>query len=291
MTPTVVTAAILTLAAGAAQAQEVMTPERLWQLRRAAAPVASPTGRDVAFTISEFDVRQNSSRTNLYVLPAEGSAAPRRITDLAAVSAPRWRPDGRRIGFLATQDRETQLWEVTPEGRGLRQVSRVEGGIANFRYSPAGTHVSFTRRVQVDPTTAQVYPDLPSANARLIDTLMYRHWDRWHDGRYSHLFVAEYRDGTLGDPRALMAADARYDTPLAPFGGVEQIDWSPDGTRLAYTAKKVAGVDAAASTNSDIYLYSLATGETMNLTEGNAGYDVEPVFSRDGRYVTWLSME
>lgn len=275
---------------GVALTQEVMTPERLWQLRRISAPVVSPSGQDVVFTITEYDVPENRGRTDLYILPVAGGE-PRRLTDIGRVSGPQWRPDGRRVGFLATREGDTQLWEVAPDGSDVRQVSKIEGNIGHFRYAPDGLRVSFTRRVQVDPPVTTVHPDLKGANAKVLDTLMYRHWDRWHDGRYSHLFITDYRDGSLGDPVPVMPADARFDTPLPPFGGVEQINWSPDGTRLAYTAKKIAGADAAQSTNSDIYIYDLKTRQIRNLTEGNLGYDVEPVFSRDGRHVAWLSME
>jgi dipeptidyl aminopeptidase/acylaminoacyl peptidase len=289
ITVVLLTVALLLVHAGVAVAQEVLTPERLWQLRRISPPVVSPSGQDVVFTLTEFDVPKNTSRTDLQIVPVAGGE-PRRLTELSRVSGPQWRPDGERIGFLATREGDTQLWEIRPDGTDLRQVSKIEGGIGHFRYAPTGTHVSFTRRVRVDPAVTTVHPDLPAANAQIIDTLMYRHWDRWHDGRYSHLFVADYRDGALGPPTALMADDARFDTPLPPFGGVEQINWSPDGSRIAYTAKRVAGAEAAQSTNSDIFLYELTSGETRNLTPWNPGYDVEPVFSRDGRYVAWLSM-
>jgi dipeptidyl aminopeptidase/acylaminoacyl peptidase len=286
---TIVALALLSALPAAVPAQEVLTPERLWQLARASAPVASPDGRELVFTISEFDLSENSGRTDLYLLPVEGGM-PRRLTDVGRVSGPQWRPDGRRIGFLAPADGTMQWWEIAPDGAGLRQVSRLDGDLGHVRYSPAGTHLSFTRRVRVDPTVEQAHPDLPRANAHIIDSLMYRHWNRWHDGRYSHPFIAEYRDGTIGEATNLMSG-ARFDTPLPPFGGLDQINWSRDGARLAYTAKQVAGTEAALSTDSNIYLYDLRTGETTNLTRGNQGYDVEPVFSPDERYVAWLSME
>jgi dipeptidyl aminopeptidase/acylaminoacyl peptidase len=287
--PSLVTV-VLMISPAVVSAQEVMTPERLWQLKRAAAPIVSPDGRQFVFTLSEFDVQENSGQTDLYLLPVEGGT-PQRVTDFGGrVSNPQWRPDGRRIGFLAAREDGVQLWEVNPDGSDLRQVSKIEGGIGNFRYAPTGTHVSFTRRVRVGPTIAEIHPDLPKANAKIIDELMYRHWDTWHDGRYSHLFIAEYREGTIGEPLDLMPG-ARFDTPLPPFGGVEQINWSPDGGRIAYTAKKVAGTEAAQSTDSDIYLYELGSGAVTNLTRGNHGYDLEPVFSPDGRFVAWLSME
>jgi dipeptidyl aminopeptidase/acylaminoacyl peptidase len=273
-----------------AAAQQVLTPERLVQLLRVSAPAVSPDGARLVFGVRSTDLAENRGNTDLYLLPTAGGE-PVRLTDWpGSESGQQWRPDGRKVGFLSGKSGSTQLWEIDPDGQNARQVSNVEGGIESFRYAPSGTHVLFTRRVKLDPTPAERYPDLPKADARIIDELMFRHWDTWRNYDYSHVFVAEYRDGTLGGPLDVMPGE-RWDTPLPPFGGIEQVAWNVDGTAIAYTAKKLTSAGAARGTNSDIYLYELASRRTTNLTEGMMGYDIEPVFSPDGRYVTWLSME
>ena len=270
-------------------AQQVLTPERLIQLTRIGAPVVSPDGATLVFGVRTTDLAANRGNTDLVRLPTAGGE-PMRLTDWdGGEIAQQWRPDGRRIGFLSAKSGSMQLWEIAPDGSDPRQVTDLEGGIDNFRYAPGGAHISFTRRVKLDQSTLDRYPDLPKADARIVDELMYRHWDTWRDYDYNHLFVTEYRDGTIGEPMDVMPGE-RFDTPLAPFGGVEQIGWSADGTVIAYTAKKLTGAAAARSTNSDIYLYDVATRRTTNVTQGMMGYDVEPTFSPDGRYLAWLSM-
>jgi dipeptidyl aminopeptidase/acylaminoacyl peptidase len=272
-----------------ATAQGVLTPELLFKLQRVSPPAVSPDGRRVVFGVRTYDLAANAGNTDLFLLPVTGGE-PVRLTDWpGSESEVQWRPDGQKLGFLSAKSGSTQLWEIDPDGTHPRQVSNVEGGITSFRYAPDGSHVSFTRAVKLDHTPVERYSDLPKAEARIIDELMYRHWDAWRDYTYSHLVIAPYRDGALGEPVDVMPGE-RWDTPLPPFGGVEQIAWSPDGRTIVYTAKKLTGAAAAKSTNSDLYRYELATGRTVDLTVDNPGYDIEPVFSPDGRYLAWLSM-
>ncbi|MBK9337160.1 MAG: PD40 domain-containing protein, partial [Lewinellaceae bacterium] len=82
-----------------------------------------------------------------------------------------------------------------------------------------------------------------------------------------------------------------YDSPLRPMGGMEQITWSPDSRFIVYTCRKLSGTEEAVSTNADLYLYEPASGKTLNISAGMPGYDIDPVFSPDGRYLAWTSME
>lgn len=271
-------------------AQDRLTPELLWQLRRVSAPAVSPDGTQFVYGVRRYDIQANRGNTDLFLMSVDGGT-PRRLMDTPASEFNySWRPDGKRIGFLSGQSGSVQLWEMNPDGSGRRRITDIPGGISNFSYSPDGSRMAFTRAVKLDETPSERYTDLPKVDARIIDGLMYRHWDKWHDYTYSHLFVADYDAGAVGQPIDVMEGE-RFDTPLAPFGGREQIAWSADGNKIAYTSKKLTGTAYAVSTNSDIYIYDISTGTTTNLTEGIAGYDTEPRFSPDGRYIAWLSME
>ena len=268
---------------------ERLTPELLWALGRLSDPQVSPDGQRVVYGVSFYDIEKNRGNRDLYSISSRGGAARRITAFLGNEYNARWRPDGRRVGFLSGQSGSVQLWEMNPDGSDKTRITAIDGGISNFLYAPSGRHISFTRNIQLDQTVTDQHPDLPDAEARVIDTLMFRHWDSWHDYAYSHLFVASYRDGKTGAPRDLMESE-HFDTPLSPFGGVEQINWSPDGRLLAYTCKKLSGTEYAQSTNSDIYLHDVESEETRNVSRANPGYDVEPVFHPDGHRVFWLSM-
>ncbi len=143
--------------------------------------------------------------------------------------------------------------------------------------------------VKVKPNIRDKYPDLAHANARGYDDLMYRHWDEWTE-TYTHIFIGEFSKNKLINPRDIMEGEP-WESPLKPYGGMEQITWSPDGSKLIYTCRKKEGLEYALSTNSDLYQYDLATGATKNLTQGMMGYDINPVISPNGRYLAWESME
>ncbi len=267
----------------------LMTPEILWLFGRVGSPRVSPDGSTVLYTVTYYNIEENKSYRDIYAVSVTGGDAKNLSNSSVNESNVSWRPDGKKIGYLSPASGSVQLWEMNPDGTGKRRVTDVKGGITGFGYSPDLSKIYYIKKVKLDKTIYDLFPDLPLANARLENDIMYRHWDEWHDYTYSHIFVADYSKGEVGEGKDIMEGE-RYDSPMKPFGGTEQIAWSADGKLLAYTKKEKFGKEYSLSTNSDVFIYNNETGETINLTKGMMGYDKNPVFSPDGKFIAWESM-
>jgi dipeptidyl aminopeptidase/acylaminoacyl peptidase len=269
---------------------KIMTPEVLWAFGRVSDAQVSPDGKKVVYGVSYYSVEQNKGNRELFVMNADGSGKMQLTKSPESEFNAVWHPNGEEIVFLSAKSGSVQAYAMSVAGEDVRQISVVEGGVSNLAFAPSGDKVFFTQNVKVDKTTADQHPDLPKADGKIIDDLMYRHWDTWEDGNYSHVFVADFVDGKIKNEKDIMPGEP-FDSPLQPFGGIEEINWSFDGKYIAYTCKKLKGKAYTLSTNSDIYLYNTESGETKNMTEGMPGYDRSPFFSKDGKKLYWLSME
>jgi dipeptidyl aminopeptidase/acylaminoacyl peptidase len=268
----------------------ILTPEIMWKFGRVGNPALSPDGKTLAYTITYYNLKDNKGVTDLFVIPTAGGS-PLKLTDeKGSESNPQWSADGKTIWFLSDRSGKSQLWSIAANGEDLKQVSEIDSDINGFWMSPQGDKILYSMDVKVDSITTDRHPDMPKANVRIIDQLMYRHWNYWEDGSYSHIFVASIENGKIGDAKDINEKEA-WDTPMATDFDIAEVQWSPDGKSIAYATKKLVGKEYAVSTNSEIYIYSLETGETKNITEGNMGYDRNPSYSPDGKYLAWWSME
>jgi len=268
---------------------DLMTPEVLWALGRLGGVEVSPNGETILFGISYYNIEQNKGNRELYTMPSKGGEMTKITHTASGEYNAMWTPDGSKIGFLSAESGTMQLWEMKADGTERVQISDIEGGITGFKYAPNQKQIFYTKEVNLVEQVVDVYPDLPKANARIIDDLMYRHWDTWTDS-YSHIFIADYNGTKISNSIDIMEGD-EFDSPLKPFGGIEEINWSPDSKSLAYTCVKKKGKEYTLSTNSDIYIYNLDSKVTENLTVGMNGYDKAPIYSPDGKNIAWSSME
>lgn len=271
-----------------------LTPEALWAMGRIGSSSVSPDGTKIAYTVSYYSVKENKSHLAIYVMNADGTENTLLTTTSANEGEPVWIKGGTKIAFLSAASGSNQIWEMNPDGTERLQLSHYEGDIEGFRFSPDETKVLFISQIKYGERTADVYPDLDKASGIIVDDLMYKHWDEWVQ-TIPHPFVADFNGKEVGKATDILAGEP-YESPMKPFGGIEQLAWSPDSKQIAYTCRKKTGKEYAVSTDSDIYLYNLESKETRNLckedaNDKNKGYDTNPKFSADGQYIAWQSME
>lgn len=267
----------------------ILTPEVLWSFGRLGEVAVSPNGEKIAYTVSYYSIEQNRSNSEVFVMNVDGTNN-QQITKTSAHEFNLAWVNDDLLAYLSTEGETAQIWTINPDGKNSKKISSFESDINGFSISPNGDKILFISEVKIDDAVADIYPDLPKSSGLMYDDLMYRHWDTWEDGYYSHIFVADFTGDKVLNAKDIMPNEA-FDSPLKPFGGMEEISWTTHGKGIAYTCKKLSGKEYAFSTNSDIYLYKLESGETTNLTEGMLGYDKQPVFAPDAGKMIWSSME
>ena len=270
-------------------ADGLMKPETLWYFGRIGEYKVSPDGKNVLFNVTFFDIEQNKGNKELFLINLKTKEKTQLTSTPFGEFNPEWKDMGETFGFLYPDDSgEIQLFEMDIQGKNKKQISFIPGGIGGFDYSPDLKNILYLADVPKTITTAELHPDMPEANVRIINELMYRHWDQWVES-YTHIFIAPY-SAKITEGTDIMKGE-EWESPVRPFGGLEQITWSPDGKSVVYTCRKLKGLAYSKSTNTDLYQYHLDTKSTVNLTEGMNGYDMNPVFSPDGKMLAWESME
>ncbi len=288
-----------------------MTPETLWAMGRIGGASASPDGKTIAYQVGYYSVKENKSHQMLYTVSADGKRQQALTTTAASETDAAWINGGKRIAFLS----KGQLWSMNVDGSDRRQLTKSDIDIEGFKFSPDEKKVLLIKSLPYHESIQKNPDDLPLATGRVVTDLNYRHWDHYVES-VAHPFVANVTENGVDNGKDIIDGEP-YECPMAPFGGIEQLAWSPDSKTIAYTCRKKTGVDYAISTDSDIFLYDVATGSTKNLckpegykapevdattslknqavnkqeSDVNVGYDTNPQFSPDGKFIAWQSMK
>ena len=298
-----------------------LSPEALWAMGRIGGASVSPDGTQIAYNVSYYSVEENKSHTVIYTLNTDGSNETLLTTANSSELSPKYIKNGDKIAYLAAdEDGVMQLWQMNTDGSSRQQLSHGSRDIEDYAFSPDEQKVLVIHSVELPNKggLAGGYADLPKATGRVIDEAMFRHWDEWTES-VPQPFIYQFNGEELSadDPIRILG-DELFECPMKPFGGIEQLAWSPDSKQVAYTCRKKTGREYAISTDSDIFLYDIETGTTKNLCKPadyqapkdtdytrslknqavnaadddfNVGYDTNPSFSPDGKYVAWQSME
>ena len=287
---------VLTVGGSVAYAKHAITYEDLAKVQRVSDPQLSPDGRWIAYVVGVVDLASNKVNRHIWLVPAEGGAPQQLTHGQGSDTRPRWSPDSNSLAFISTRGGNSQVWITPRRGGEARQLTSLATEADGVTWAANRNQLIFTSRVYPDCTDDACNARRVKAakdskvRARLIDSLLYRHWDFWRDGKYSHIFVVSAAGGT---PRDL--TPGAYESPTWFLGAPDGYAISPDGMEVCYTSNRstgLAGQPAGAwTTNDDLYLVNTQTGETRNLTPGVHGSDAAPQYSPNGRFIAYTSQE
>jgi len=260
------------------------TVEDLLKVRRVADPQISPDGKHIAFTVGDVNLDANRVINQIYVIGIEGGEAKRLTNGDQSATSPRWSPDGKKIAYTTG----SQIWVMDDDGEHKEQITKISTDAASPVWSPDSKWIAFTSDVHPDcqdddcNKRKDESAEKSKVKAHVTERLLFRHWNEWRDIKRTHVFVVSSRGGSARD---LTPGD--FDSP--PYAAATGTDFafSPDSTELAYVRNP--DTVEAVSTNSDIYLLPINGGQARIITSNNRGYDVGPVYSKDGRYIVYRS--
>lgn len=292
---------------------DLMTPEVLWAMGRIGAVSASSDGSKIVYNVTYYSVPQDKSRSVLYLMDVKTCQSTQLTNDSNSESSAVFFDNDRQILFLCGG----KLCAMNIDGTNRRELSttKADEDIDEFLLSPDESKIVLIRQVENTSSIQKNPEDLPKTTGMVINDMMYKHWDHFVK-TIPHPFVADFSTSGVGQETDVLDGEP-YECPMLPFGGVEELSWSPDSKQLAYTCRKKVGKAYSMSTDSDIFLYDLATRNTTNLCKPagwvepetddtrsyedqainqlsedcSVGYDQDPQFSPDGKYIAWLSME
>lgn len=294
-----------------------LTPELLWSMGRIGSTVLSPDKTNILYTVTTYNISENRGYSAIYILNSETKETKKLTVNTSkSESDANFIENGRKIVFLCADDNGTsQLWMMNTDGSNRKCISSEKTDVNGYLFSPDEKNVVLIHDVPTERSIIKNDDDLPKATGMVINELMYKHWDRYVRS-VPHPFIANFDGSQVTNARDILDGQP-YESPMCPFGGIEEFAWSPDSKSLAYVMRKKTGRDYAISTDSDIFLYNLETGKTKNLCKPenykapivnatsslkhqiqynenedyNLGYDDKPKFSPNGKYIAWTSMK
>jgi dipeptidyl aminopeptidase/acylaminoacyl peptidase len=273
------------LAAAAWAQKKPFDAQALWKLSRISDPQLSPDGRTVAFVVETPDVEANTRPRHIWTVPLDGVVARKLTTEGMRNERPRWSPDGKRIAYVSDRGGSQQIWLMDPDGKNAQQVTNLATEASGVVFSPDGKNLVFTSSVYPECkdeacNKAKVEAAAKSkVKARVYTGLLYRHWNRWDEGRRDHIFVIPVEGGTARD---LTPGDR--DAPAYQLAGPDGYAVSPDGKELVFTRNP--DEVPAVSTNNELYVVPLEGGEPKKITN-NPADDTSPAYSPDGKYIAY----
>lgn len=269
------------------QNKHAITVDDLWAMKRITSFDVSPDGNLIAFSVSTYSFDANRGNSDIYLINSDGSNLRAFKNSDKNELEPKFSPDGLSLSFT----RDSQIIVADLSGSNEKQVTDVYSGASDFEWSADGKKILFVSSVYPDCQTQDCIKQKDEAKeeskvkAEIYSSLMFRHWDSWRGEKRSHLFTLDVESGNFSD----LSEGSKEDVPPLALGSANDFNFSPDGSEIAFTMNPT--FTSAVSTNNEIYLLSMTSLKTPKLISISAGNDCQPVYSPDGKYLAWTSME
>jgi len=267
-----------------------LTIDDVTMLSRVGAPTMSRDGHWLVWAQRETDLAGDRGRYDLWRLDLTKPGAP----PAKLVADPNVdETDPQIVGGLVYYAADDAIWSVPVTGGSARKLSSFKGGFSGFKVAPTADRVLVWAdrkpgAPSLEPAVAKKDPN--AGEGRTYDQLFVRHWAAWSDGTRSQLFVLPLTTNAIPGNGVAIEGGLIGDTPSKPFGGGEELAWSPDG-KTVYFALREAGRIEPLSTNLDIFAAPAdGSARPVNLTADNKATDTQPAVSPDGRKLAYLAM-
>ena len=272
-----------------------LTHETMWMMKRVGAPVPSPDGKWVVFSLVEPAYDDKDQVSDLWIVPVDGSAKPRRLTSTkGGESGVAWSPDSRRIAFAARRegDEVGQIYglDVADGGEAVRLTS-LSTGARSAQWRPDGQAILFVSTVYPgaadDDANKKIAAERKAQKyrVRVYEKFPIRNWDKWIEDTQAHLFVQTAQPGAKA--KDLLAAtklvsERGFAGRVSDSG--EELDpvWTPDGDAIIFVASTNRDAAAYANTNTSLFRVAASGGEPVRLTTSNDSF-TNPSFRPDGK--------
>jgi len=260
-----------------------------YAVKSVGSPQLSPDGKTIAFTVTEYDLRDSTKDGQIWLMASDGSNLRQLTSNDETVSHPRWSPSGKSILYVAKDSitDKKQSYSINVDSREVTQLTSFAMGVSSPSWTPNGKSLVFTSRVFPEAganseqnKTIQEDMDAGPVKAHMTDDLLYRHWTFWKDGKRKHTLVKNLDSGDLTD-----LTPGQWESPRFDLRGANGYDISPNGKELCYVSNH--DKEPQSSTNGDLWIVQIGGGKAQNITSDNPAYDGNPQYSPNGRYIAY----